>query len=33
MGAYGHPRLREIVLGGVTETILAAMTLPVLLAH
>ena len=33
MGAYGHPRLREIVLGGVTETILRAMTLPVLLAH
>jgi len=33
MGAYGHARLREIVLGGVTETILAAMTLPVLLAH
>jgi nucleotide-binding universal stress UspA family protein len=33
MGAYGHPRLRELVLGGVTETILATMTLPVLLAH
>jgi len=33
MGAYGHPRLREIALGGVTETILRTMTLPVLLAH
>jgi nucleotide-binding universal stress UspA family protein len=33
MGAYGHSRLREIVLGGVTETILRTMTLPVLLAH
>ena len=33
MGAYGHPRLREMVLGGVTETILRSMTVPVLLAH
>jgi nucleotide-binding universal stress UspA family protein len=33
MGAYGHTRLREIVPGGVTETILRATTLPVLLAH
>lgn len=33
MGAYGHSRLREMVLGGVTRGILARMTLPVLLAH
>ena len=33
MGAYGHTRLREIVMGGVTETILHTMTLPILLAH
>jgi nucleotide-binding universal stress UspA family protein len=33
MGAYGHSRLREITLGGVTRTILASMTVPVLLAH
>lgn len=33
MGAYGHARLREMLLGGVTETILASMTAPVLLAH
>lgn len=30
MGAYGHSRLREIVLGGVTRTVLDQMTLPVL---
>jgi nucleotide-binding universal stress UspA family protein len=33
MGAYGHARLREIVLGGATRTILAAMTVPVLMSH
>lgn len=33
MGAYGHTRFREIVLGGVTRTVLQAMTLPVLMAH
>lgn len=33
MGAYGHGRLRELVLGGVTKTILTSMTLPVLMAH
>jgi nucleotide-binding universal stress UspA family protein len=33
MGAYGHSRLREIVLGGVTRTILAEMTVPVLMSH
>ncbi|WP_035373091.1 universal stress protein [Pseudoduganella violaceinigra] len=33
MGAYGHPRLREIMLGGATRTILGAATLPVLLSH
>ena len=33
MGAYGHLRWREMVLGGVTRTVLAAMTLPVLLSH
>jgi nucleotide-binding universal stress UspA family protein len=33
MGAYGHSRIREIVLGGVTETILKKMTLPVLMSH
>lgn len=33
MGAYGHSRLRERVLGGVTRDILRTAPLPVLLAH
>lgn len=33
MGCYGHSRLREIILGGMTRTILQSMTLPVLMAH
>jgi nucleotide-binding universal stress UspA family protein len=33
MGAYGHSRLREFVLGGVTRTILGEMTVPVLMSH
>jgi nucleotide-binding universal stress UspA family protein len=33
MGGYGHSRLREFVLGGVTHTIFRSMTVPVLLSH
>jgi nucleotide-binding universal stress UspA family protein len=33
MGAYGHSRTRELVLGGATRTILKAMTVPVLFSH
>jgi len=33
MGAYGHSRFREMMLGGATRTILATATLPVLMAH
>jgi len=33
MGAYGHSRLREFVLGGATRTILGEMTVPVLMSH
>ncbi|MDJ0685927.1 MAG: universal stress protein [Alphaproteobacteria bacterium] len=33
MGGYGHSRLREFVLGGVTRSILREMTAPVLMAH
>ncbi len=33
MGAYGHSRLRELVMGGVTRTILKEMTVPVLMSH
>lgn len=33
MGSYGHSRLRELVLGGVTRTMLDTMTVPVLMSH
>lgn len=33
MGAYGHSRLREMVVGGATRHLLKNMTIPVLLAH
>jgi nucleotide-binding universal stress UspA family protein len=33
MGGYGHSRIREFVLGGVTRGILESMTAPVLMAH
>ena len=33
MGAYGHRRLRELVLGGVTQHLLGHMTAPVLMSH
>ena len=33
MGAYGHSRLREVVFGGVTQTILEQTTIPVLMSH
>ena len=33
MGAYGHSRLREMILGGVTRDILKNMNVPVLMAH
>jgi nucleotide-binding universal stress UspA family protein len=33
MGAYGHSRLREMALGGVTRNLLAHMTVPVLMSH
>jgi nucleotide-binding universal stress UspA family protein len=33
MGAYGHWRFTEFVIGGTTCTILASMTAPVLMAH
>ena len=33
MGAYGHSRLREFILGGVTRSLLREMTVPVLLSH
>ncbi|MEO8101778.1 MAG: universal stress protein [Betaproteobacteria bacterium] len=33
MGAYGHSRTFEFVLGGVTRTLLESMTVPVLMSH
>ncbi len=32
MGGYGHSRFREILLGGVTRTILGSMMVPVLMS-
>jgi len=32
-GGYGHTRFREIMMGGVTRTLLKSMTIPVLMAH
>lgn len=33
MGGYGHSRFREMIMGGVTRTILESMTIPVLMSH
>ncbi|NNM73783.1 universal stress protein [Enterovirga aerilata] len=33
MGAYGHSRIREALLGGTSRGILEAMTIPVLMSH
>ena len=33
MGGYGHSRVRELALGGVTRGVLRHMTLPVLISH
>jgi nucleotide-binding universal stress UspA family protein len=33
MGAYGHSRFREIVLGGATRHLIEHMTVPVLMSH
>lgn len=32
-GAYAHARWQELILGGVTRTLLKSMTLPVLMSH
>jgi len=33
IGGYGHSRLRALVLGGVTRSVLGCVTLPVLMSH
>ncbi|NEK55273.1 universal stress protein, partial [Rhizobium leguminosarum] len=32
-GAFGHSRLREFVLGGVTRSLLTRLEMPALLCH
>lgn len=33
MGAYGHSRMRQWVMGGASRTLLSSMTVPILLSH
>src|SRR5690606_2034613 len=33
MGAYGHSRMREWILGGATQSLLKASPVPVLFSH
>lgn len=33
MGGYGHSRMRELMLGGATRTVMETMTVPVLMSH
>jgi nucleotide-binding universal stress UspA family protein len=33
MGGYGHARIREFILGGVTRDMLKSMTVPVFMSH
>ncbi|WP_366555013.1 universal stress protein [Aquibaculum sediminis] len=33
LGAYGHSRMRELIMGGVTHTLLRNMTVPLLMSH
>lgn len=33
VGAYGHSRFRELVLGGATKELLKHMTVPAVMAH
>jgi nucleotide-binding universal stress UspA family protein len=33
MGAYGHSRFREILLGGMTRSVLASSTIPLWMSH
>ena len=33
MGGYGHSRIRDFVMGGATEGVLKALTMPVMLSH
>ena len=33
MGAYGHSRLREFILGGATKSMMSKPPVPILLSH
>ena len=33
MGAYGHSRIRDFILGGATKSMLARPLLPIFLSH
>jgi len=33
MGAYGHSRLREFIMGGATTSVLRAPKLPIFMSH
>jgi len=33
MGGYGHSRFREVLLGGVTQTVFSEMSVPTLMTH
>jgi nucleotide-binding universal stress UspA family protein len=33
MGAFGHSRVRDFILGGVTRSVLAEPILPILFSH
>ena len=33
MGAYGHSRWHELVMGGATRSMFQSMTIPVLMSH
>lgn len=33
MGVYGHWRLRELILGGVTQSLMRSMTVPIFISH
>jgi nucleotide-binding universal stress UspA family protein len=33
MGAFGHSRLRQFVLGGATQEVLGSLQMPVLMSH
>src|SRR5690625_4978202 len=33
MGAYGHSRMRQWIMGGASKTILSSMTVPALMSH